>query len=205
MEWKQFYKEKNRNIAELLSNVAAHKEFIKAIVDNVSIEIAGETRLLEVGTGTADMCIFMSWLGYKVTSVDNDQGVLDNAMSRDLMNTVRNLKLLRADAFNLPFSDNYFDITFSQGFFEHFSDGEIKRLITEQLRVGKKVIFSVPSFWYPRRDFGNERLMKIEDWLDILNGFRISKSFYYGLTSRRFKHLLQRKSAHICLVVEERK
>ena len=140
MGWGQFYKEKNRGIAELISNVSAHKEFIKTIVDNAPIVDAKETRLLEVGTGTADMCIFMSWLGYKVTSIDNDQSVLENAMSRDLMGTAGDLKLLKQDAFNLSFSDKTFDIVFSQGFLEHFSDEEIVRLIAEQLRVGKKVI-----------------------------------------------------------------
>jgi hypothetical protein len=40
MEWGQFYKERNRNIADLLSNVAAHKEFIKTIIDNAPLENA---------------------------------------------------------------------------------------------------------------------------------------------------------------------
>jgi len=202
MGWGQFYKEKNRDIAGLISNVSAHKEFIKTIVDNAPITDAKKTRLLEVGTGTADMCIFMSWLGYKVTSIDNDQSVLENVMLRDLMRTAGDLNLLKQDAFNLPFSDKTFDIVFSQGFLEHFSDEEIVMLIAEQLRVGKKVIFSVPSFWYSRRDFGNERLMKIEEWLNILKDFRVSKSFYYGLSNRRIRYLLQRKPLHICILME---
>jgi ubiquinone/menaquinone biosynthesis C-methylase UbiE len=155
-----------------------------------------------VGTETADMCIFISWLGYKVTSIDNDEGVLENAIPRDLMRTAGDLKLLRADAFNLPFSDKTFDIAFSQGLFEHFSDEDIVRLVIEQLRVAKRIIFSVPSFWYPRRDFRNERLMKIKGWLDILSDFKTSKPFYYGLTSRIFKYFLQHKPLHICMVIE---
>ncbi|MBU4349099.1 class I SAM-dependent methyltransferase [bacterium] len=198
VEWRQFYKEKNRDIIGLISNVSAHKEFIKTIVDNAPI---GDG-LLEVGTGTADMCIFTSWLGYKVTSIDNDQSVLQKAMSRDLMRTAGDLKLLKQDAFNLSFSDKSFALAFSQGFFEHFSNEDIVQLVKEQLRVANKVIFSVPSFWYPRRDFGNERLMKIKGWLDILSDFKISKPFYYGLTSRIFKHFLQHKPLHICMVIE---
>jgi len=202
MEWGQFYKEKNRDITGLISNVSAHKDFIKTIVDNAPIRDVKKTCLLEVGTGTADMCIFLSWLGYKVTSIDNDQSVLEKAMSRDLMRTAGDLKLLEQDAFNLSFGDKSFALAFSQGFFEHFSDEDIVRLVIEQLRVAKKVIFSVPSFWYPQRDFGNERLLKMKEWLTILKDFRVSKSFYYGLTSRRFKYLLQHKPSQICIVVE---
>jgi ubiquinone/menaquinone biosynthesis C-methylase UbiE len=202
MEWGQFYKEKNRSIADLLVNVASHKEFIQTIVDNAPIKNAGDAHLLEVRTGTADMSIFLSWLGYKIISVDNNQEVIENAINRDLIRTASTLKIFKEDAFNLSFSSKSFALAFSQGFFEHFSDKDIAKLVKEQLRVAKKVIFSVPSFWYPRRDFGNERLMKIEEWLDILKDFRISKSFYYGLISRRFKYLLQHKPAHICVVVE---
>ena len=87
----------------------------------------------------------------------------------------------KADAFNLPFDDDSFDVCFSQGFLEHFSDDDIRKLLREQLRVSRKVLFSVPSFWYPRQDFGDERLMKKEDWLRILSEFKLEKASYYGI------------------------
>jgi len=194
MKWEQFYQQRDRDIADLLSNITAHKEFIKTITDNAPIENAKESHLLEVGTGTGDMCIFMSWLGYKVTSIDNNEGVLQNVKSRSLMRTASTLKLLNQDAFNLSFSDKLFDVAFSQGFFEHFSNEDIVQLVKEQARVAKKVIFSVPSFQYPQKDFGNERLMRLDEWLTILKDFRISKSFYYGLNK-----------SNICLVTDGRK
>jgi hypothetical protein len=43
-----------------------------------------------------------------------------------------------------------------------------------------KVLFSVPSFWYPGQDFGDERLMKKEDWLRILSEFKVEKASYYS-------------------------
>jgi len=203
VEWRQFYKEKNRDIDDLLSNVASHREFIQTIIDNAPIKHAQDTHLLEVGTGTADMSIFLSWLGYKVISVDNDQEVIENAINRDLMRTAGALKIFKKDAFNLSFSNKRFALAFSQGFFEHFSDENIVQLVKEQLRVANKVIFSVPSFWYPHRDFGNERLLRKEEWVNILNkDFRISKSFYYRF-NRRLKYFLKHKPMHICIVVGE--
>ena len=44
------------------------------------------------------------------------------------------------------------------------------------------VIFSVPTTWYPRRDFGDERLMEKEDWLKILSEVKLSKAVYYAGT-----------------------
>ncbi|GAI49981.1 unnamed protein product, partial [marine sediment metagenome] len=69
-------------------------------------------------------------------------------------------------------------------FFEHFDDANIGKLLREQLRVARMVIFSVPTLWYPRRDFGNERLMEKEDWLRILAGFKVEKAVYYTYAKR---------------------
>ena len=96
-----------------------------------------------------------------------------------------------ADAHNLPFNNDSFDLCFSQGFFEHFDDEDIIKLIQEQLRVAKVIIFSVPTFWYPIQDFGDERLMKKEEWLEILSQFNIEKAVYYtgrkGTKARPFQ------------------
>jgi hypothetical protein len=51
---------------------------------------------------------------------------------------------------------------------EHFSDQEIFWLLREQIRVGKRVVFSVPSDHYPVREWGDERQ------LSPINGCRSS-------------------------------
>ncbi len=79
-----------------------------------------------------------------------------------------------ADAFRLSetFRRDEFEVTFSQRFFEHFSDEDIGKLIREQLTVSPIVIFSVPSKWYGVRDFGNERLMTAGEWNSGAQGFQ---------------------------------
>ena len=121
----------------------------------------------------------LSYNNYNVVSIDNNDGVLKIAQHNNA-NFKGEVTFKKADAFNLPFDDNSFDICFSQGFFEHFADDDIRKLLRKQLRVSKKVLFSVPSFWYPRQDFGDERLMKKEDWLRILSEFKLEKASYYG-------------------------
>jgi ubiquinone/menaquinone biosynthesis C-methylase UbiE len=89
---------------------------------------------------------------------------------------------VEADAFSLPFPAQSFDVAFTAGFFEHFSDDEIGRLLSEQLRVARRVVFSVPNAAYPSRDFGNERLMSRAQWDALLrsHGFELEHSADYA-------------------------
>jgi SAM-dependent methyltransferase len=172
MEWEQYYKEKPLSLERYINNIWEHKPLL--------IEVVSSGRnILEVATGTGNLSIFLSQLGYNVVSVDNNDGVLKMAQYNSA-NIKGEVTFKKADAFNLPFDDDSFDVCFSQGFFEHFADDDIRKLLREQLRVSRKVLFSVPSFWYPRQDFGDERLMKKEDWLRILSEFKLEKASYYS-------------------------
>ena len=114
------------------------------------------------------MGILLSHLGYKVTSIDNDREILASVKENNKKFNGR-LNLKYADAFKLPFTKEEFDVTISQGFFEHFSNRDIKKLIDEQLRVSRKaVIISIPNNNYPEKDFGNERLMTKDYWKGLL-------------------------------------
>jgi ubiquinone/menaquinone biosynthesis C-methylase UbiE len=147
-------------------------------------------RVLEVGTGTATMAALISFSGSRVTSVDIERPILDQAQS-----TLKRLhspaRLLQADAFNLPFPTGSFDVAFSQGFLEHFDDDEIRALLREQARVARKVVFSVPNESYGVQDFGNERLMPREQWERIVqsSGLQLVKSYDYAPLRGRKRHL----------------
>ena len=172
MDWEQYYKERSLSLERYINNIWKHKPLL--------IEVASSGRnILEVATGSACLSIFLSHLNCKVVSVDNNDSVLTIAQHNNA-NFKGEAAFEKADAFNLPFDDDTFDVCFSQGFFEHFPDDDIRELIREQLRVSRKVLFSVPSFWYPRQDFGDERLMKKEDWLRILSEFKLEKASYYS-------------------------
>ena len=176
MDWQQYYKERPVSLERFIDNIWDHKPFL---VEITSTGRKNKKEILEVGSGSGALSIFLSHLGYKIISIDNDEGVLDIARQN---NAYLNGKVTfqKADAYRLPFRDNSFDVCFSQGFFEHFDDGHIRELVQEQLRVAKVIIFSVPTFWYPKQDFGDERLMKKEDWLEILSEFKAEKAAYYA-------------------------
>jgi SAM-dependent methyltransferase len=172
MDWEQYYKERSLSLERYINNIWDHKPLL------IGVASSGRN-ILEVATGTGNLSIFLSHLGYNVVSVDNSDGVLKIAQHNNA-NFGGRVTFKKADAFNLPFDDDSFDVCFSQGFFEHFPDDDIRKLLREQLRVSRKVLFSVPSFWYPGQDFGDERLMKKEDWLRILSEFKVEKASYYS-------------------------
>jgi len=61
-----------------------------------------------------------------------------------------NVEIQRGDIFNLNFPDNYFDIVFSEGVIEHFSNyGEAIREMARVLRPDGLLITLVPGFWNP--------------------------------------------------------
>lgn len=172
MSWDKYY-EQEVTIPKLLSNLYGQKEFLAEIVER------GKDQILEIGTGTGAMSIFLAWLGFSVTSVDINSKIIELAkqVARKLNARVT---FEVADAFHLPFPDNSFSLVFHQGLLEHFSDEQIHELIREHLRVASQVILSVPNHWYPRRDFGDERLMTKAQWERILSPFHIVKSTYYS-------------------------
>ncbi len=173
MDWEKYYKERPLPLERYINSIWDHKHFL------VEITSSANKQILEVGSGSGAISIFLSHLGCKIISIDNDEGVLNIARQN---NAFLNGKVTfqKADAYRLPFRDKSFDVCFSQGFFEHFDDEQIRKLLEEQLRVANVVIFSVPAFWYPKQDFGDERLMKKRDWLKILSQFKVDKAVYYS-------------------------
>lgn len=195
MNWNEYY-QNPLTITGLLSNLYGQKEFISTIV-----EISPKS-IIEIGTGSGGMSIFLSWLGFSVEGVDIDPKVVAKATA-EAQRLNSSAKFIVADAFHLPHPDGSFDLAFHQGLLEHFTDQEIYQLLDEQLRVARRVVFSVPNSYYPRRDYGNERLMTKAQWESILSRYQVSLSQNY---SRKFfpKFYLIRPKIQYMAVVEKR-
>lgn len=171
--WDKFYSE-DYNLEFLVKNTVCHLDLFK------SISLENPKQILEVGSGTGLMSTFLSYLGFDVTSLDNNPRVLTNA--KKLVKKFNGkVKFVLADAFKIPFADNSFDLCFHQGLLEHFEDNEIIKLLNEQLRVGKTVVLSVPNDSYPQKDFGNEKLLPSRFWEELLKkNFKILESKEYN-------------------------
>lgn len=170
-QWGAVYKQAV-DLREFIDHVYSHKPYLSEVFDRKP------AKLLEVGVGGGSTSIFLSYMGIKVTAIDNDPRVLE-AASRNNSCLRGHLEFREADAFHLPFPDDSFDVVCHQGFFEHFEDGQIADLAREQLRVSPHVVFSVPTLFYLSRSLG-ERLMTKRRWDSLFSDLKIIKSFYYG-------------------------
>ena len=172
MTWSSYY-QADITIDSLLGNLYGQREFLNAIH-----QLAPKT-ILEIGSGSGGMAIFLSWLGFDVVSIDIEPAVVEKAKAEN-QRLHGQAKFVVADAFALPFANHSFDLIIHQGLLEHFSDADIRKLLDEQLRCAPQVLFSVPNHFYMRRDFGNERLMSPSQWESILAPYRIIKSESYS-------------------------
>ncbi|OPY27211.1 MAG: hypothetical protein A4E28_02110 [Methanocella sp. PtaU1.Bin125] len=179
--WSEFY---DMEVSEqfLADNVAFHREFVALVTEYSRKSAAGRVpRLLEVGLGTATLSIHFSRNAYECTGIDNDPKIVVKALetNRSLGGYAR-FMLMDALAMDL-LKDGYFDVAFSQGTMEHFDNETLIRLLSLQLKAARYVAFSVPSPYWPDREFGNERKISAEEWRYLLEsaGFNVLYLGYY--------------------------
>ena len=68
-----------------------------------------------------------------------------------------------------------------QGVLEHFTALQIRAALAQQVAVADWVVFSVPSVYYPfEPEFGDERLLPLEEWQRLLEPFAVEELRYYG-------------------------
>lgn len=181
----------------LVQNITSHAAFFRGIVESQP------RRILEVGCGTGIMSMFLKVVipSAKITIIDNDDLVLERARTTAESAGV-DINFVLGDAFELSrHVTRDYDVAFSQGLLEHFSDDQIAQLVRAKLSVAKKVEASVPSRWYPRQDYGNERLMTLSQWRSIL-----SPDFPHAVVSgylhvRNARTRLLRRPLHIKLSI----
>ncbi len=162
-------------------HTAIHRDFLKGVLD------LKPARLLEAGCGSGIMSVFFSMAGVNVNACDRDEEVLEKARE-----TAKNWKASvlfeNQDIFRLRYPKNSFDAVFSQGVLEHMTDEEIRAASAEALRVAPVFIFSVPGYYYRHKDFGNERLLKENDWRKIFaaSGSLRMKPYFMKRVKRNF-------------------
>ncbi|BAY15990.1 putative methyltransferase [Anabaenopsis circularis NIES-21] len=100
------------NIAPIYDQTRWLSELIAEEVADFILQLvcaAPETSFLEPGVGTGLNIIPLVKRGYSVTGIDVSEEML-NQCRQKLNGTPENLRLIQADASQLPFSDNSFDV-----------------------------------------------------------------------------------------------
>ena len=123
---------------DLMNNIISfgrHKLIKKRVIKNVPIKSG--MNILDVCTGTGDIPLFISEKfsdSVKVTGVDFSEKMLEIAKKRNIK--YKNIEFLSADALNLPFDDEAFDVVFISFGLRNLAD--LKKGISELKRVTKK-------------------------------------------------------------------
>jgi ubiquinone/menaquinone biosynthesis C-methylase UbiE len=92
------------------------------------------------------------------------------------------------DMFDLRFKNKFFDTVFHQGVLEHYDKHQIRQALEEQLRVGKKIVSSVPSNKWQGNGFGDKHFWSFREWERILCGFKIVDKFGFEYLNRPFEY-----------------
>lgn len=153
----------------LRENMKHHAYFISLVETYAHRSAQGRIpKLLEVGGGGATMAIGFSRRNYDVIQIDHDPLMVAKAMQ--VCRTLGGFaKMICMSGYDLNlWKEGFFDVAFSQGTLEHMDSDGVRKLIAAQLAVARYVVFSVPSVFWPNREFGNERKMSLEEWSTIL-------------------------------------
>jgi len=140
--------------------------------------------ILEAGCGTGRFCCLLArdFPDSQVIGMDISPNSLKIANRLKEYLHVQNVSFIMGNLFQMPYSDNYFDVVFNEGVIEHFSiDGQPNYVdaVYEMMRVtkrGGKVIVAVPN-WYNFPHTLYKYFLK-----------KLNKEFEYGY-EKSFKHI----------------
>lgn len=172
--WKAMYENVCGSRRLLEGNIMNHGEFVAELARLVK---AGD-RVLEVGSGTGVLGWPVAQSGVKVISLDNDPEIIWMAKINCAVLEAE-IEFKEGDAFKIPYPDNSFNLTYSEGLLEHYNDKAIHELLAEQFRVAPIVVVGVPLKGCKGITFGNERWLTPEEWEEIIGGYPALKAFSY--------------------------
>ncbi len=144
--------------------------------------------ILEAGFGTGYAVIALKkklFFDVDVCGIENSPALLAKAEKlADKLDAIVLIGL--GDMFLSKTYDRMYGIVYHQGLLEHLSNDKIYELLKLQTKKSRAVIFSVPSKFYGKQDFGDERLLILEEWKEILESFEVYQLRYYDNN----KHIL---------------
>jgi SAM-dependent methyltransferase len=180
--WRDYYSETEKSMTSFgfVSSIFYHWIYIFTIIKH------RPKRVLEVGCGRGLVTIFLSYFVSFCIGVDSEARMIQLARNQNKKFHGR-AHFRTMGGKKTSFINDAFDIVCSQGLLEHYNDNEMVNFIDEWLRLAPICVISVPSTYYGRKDFGDERLLTIFDYLKILRQYRVS-CYYYGILfhERRF-------------------
>jgi len=129
--------EVERNLADL-ARLNRLPGGIGMSIDGVRRLLDGQAdaRILDVGTGGADMPIAFAHEGWETTALDTNPEVL--VIARREVATQPRITVVEGDARSLPFEDDAFDVSHCSLLVHHFDPAEVVAVLRELGRVARR-------------------------------------------------------------------
>lgn len=142
--------------------------------------------ILEVGCGSGRTAVMLADMGYNVTALDREKGLIDKLSA--VTAWIPGLKPVCADMFRIPAGDKEFHLVYSCGVMEHFDPPEILRLLEEQKRVARYVLVDVPNDLCSNTSYGDERFYSDATWTEMMAqaGLSVEKVVNRGLDKGKY-------------------
>ncbi len=171
MSWYEVYL-KDIEKKGTLENYVDDKIKNKKVLINLIKKYSKNNKLIESGSGTGVLSTYMASLGYDVTGIDIDKDILK--LSKKIAknyNSKNKPNFQIKSIFELDYKKNNFDVSFSNGVLEHFTNEQIIDTLKQQMRIAKIVIFGIPTKYFNQEEamYGDERYMSYKFWRSLIN------------------------------------
>lgn len=186
MSWYEIYLEEIK-LKKTAKNYIDYKiKHKKKLIDLIK-KYSPNKKVIETGCGTGIISTYLSSIGYDVVGIDISDEIL--GLARDVADKYfdkNSPKFINMSIFDMKF-DNTFDVAFSNGVLEHFSDEEIIDTINKQLDIANYVIIGIPTKFFNQDEalYGDERFLDIKYWRELINkanGIIIEETSYHYMT-----------------------
>lgn len=210
-EWRTLYERqisKFDNIDKyILKNLKKKKVYLNAIE-----KYSKNKKIIECGCGTGKISTYFQNKGYSVTAVDIDENILklaENIVERSSFKETPKFEVM--SIMNLKYKNKTFDVAFSNGVLEHFTDNEIIKILKEEIRIADVVVFGVPSKYFNDNEFmhGDERYLTKEEWRTLIkkaNGKILEEDAFHSQSLKKRiknKKIFRQKEFNLFIIKEE--
>lgn len=143
-EFGEDYLQRNLFNPKELENLYINRFGISKIDLNNSFlnNIPKDAKILEVGTNIGNQLLHLQTMGFtNLYGIEIQDRAINFAKHR-----ADNLNIIKGDALDIPFKDNFFDVVFTHGVLIHISPDNINSVLKEIYRVSKKYIWGLEYY-----------------------------------------------------------
>ncbi len=128
-------------------------------------------KIIEAGSGTGVLSTYLASIGFNSLAIDIDKDILKLSKNIASQYGAKNKPKFKIDSIlDLKYNKEEFDVSFSNGVLEHFTDKEIITTLKKQMEIAKVVIVGIPTKYFDDVEamYGDERFLEIRFWREII-------------------------------------